>query len=121
MVRDSDDDVSSGSTANLTSTTEVRGDGHLELEINNQESGNVRIDSCVHGNPSSVDNHTESESNAENEVLDMPGSSCGYATLYCIYSQHESNSASVCPANHLLYNLLMFNFQKWCLVIGVGY
>ena len=80
MVRYSDD-VSSGSTANLTSTTEVRGDGHLELEINNQESGNVRIDSCVHGNPSSVDNHTESESNAENEVLDMPGSSCGYATL----------------------------------------
>ena len=35
----------------------------------------------MHGNPSSVDNHTESESNAENEVLDMPGSSCGYATL----------------------------------------
>ena len=81
IVCDSDDDVSSGSTANLTSTTEVRGDGHLELEINNQESGNMRIDFCMHENPSSVDNHTESESNAENEVLDMPSSSCGYAIL----------------------------------------
>ena len=81
IVRDSDDDVSSGSTANLTNTTEVGGDSHLELQMNNQESGDVRTDYCVHGNHSSVDNDTESGNNAKNEVLDMPGSSCGNATL----------------------------------------
>ena len=48
--------------------------------------------------PSSVDNDTESDSNAENEVLDMSGSSCGNATLV-LHGQHESNSASVCPAD----------------------
>ena len=39
IICDSDDDVSSGSTANLTSTTdhEVRGDSHLELQMNDQE------------------------------------------------------------------------------------
>ena len=77
IICDSDADVSSGSTANLTSTTdhEVRGDSHLELlAMNDQGSGDVRTDFCMHGSPSSVDNDTESESNAENEVLDMPGS-----------------------------------------------
>ena len=98
IVCDSDDDVSSGSTVNLTSTTEVRGDRHLELQMNNQESGDVRTDFCMHGSSSSVDNDIENESNAENEVLDMPGNSCGNATLV-FHGQHKSNSASVCPAD----------------------
>ena len=60
----------------------------------------MRTDFCMHGSPSSVDNDTESESNAENDVLDMPGSSCGNATLVLHgHDQHESNSASVCPAD----------------------
>ena len=58
----------------------------------------MRTDFCMHGSSSSVDNDTESESNAENEVLDMPGSSCGNTTLV-FHGQHESNSASVCPAD----------------------
>ena len=101
IIHDSDADVSSGSTANLTSTTdhEVRGDSHLELPaMNDQVSGDVRTDFCVHGSPSSVDNDTKSESNAENEVLDIPGSSYGNTTLV-LHGQYESNSASVCPAD----------------------
>ena len=68
VVRDNDDDISSGSTANLTSTTQVRGNSHLELLMNDQESGDDRTAFCLYGSPSSV---VESEINAENEVLYM--------------------------------------------------
>ena len=102
IIHDSDDDVSSGSTANLTSTTdhEVRGDSHLELQMNDQESRDVRTDFCVHGSPSSVDNDTD----RVQVMLRMRywtclvASSCGNATLV-LHGQHESHSASVCPAD----------------------